>query len=90
MGKSFILSEVFDQPDVFPLGHSLDPETMGIWMWIVPGKFRVTRPMLFCPFIFVFFDSKAEWMSSTAILCMGTLYAVMERKRKHSDPATTP
>ncbi|XP_067054263.1 guanylate-binding protein 6-like isoform X3 [Acropora muricata] len=40
-GKSYILSEVFDQPDVFPLGHSLDAETMGIWMWIVPGKFRV-------------------------------------------------
>ncbi|XP_074617681.1 guanylate-binding protein 6-like isoform X1 [Acropora palmata] len=38
-GKSYILSEVFDQPDVFPLGHSLDAETMGIWMWIVPGKF---------------------------------------------------
>ena len=52
-GKSFILSEVFDQPDVFPLGHSLDAETMGIWMWIVPEKFRVMRPIflslhLFC------------------------------------------
>ncbi|XP_067052777.1 guanylate-binding protein 6-like [Acropora muricata] len=39
-GKSFILSEVFDQPDVFPLGHTFDSETMGIWMWIVPGNFR--------------------------------------------------
>ncbi|XP_074618159.1 guanylate-binding protein 2-like [Acropora palmata] len=39
-GKSFILSEVFDQPDVFPLGHSFDAKTMGIWMWIVPGKFQ--------------------------------------------------
>ena len=87
-GKSFILSEVFDQPDVFPVGHSLDRETVGIWMWIVPGKFRVTRP-IFYPFIFFFFDSKAGWMSSTAILCMGTLYAVIERKGKHSDPATT-
>ena len=44
-GKSYILSEVFDQPDVFPLGHSFDPETMGIWMWIVPGKFQVMRPI---------------------------------------------
>ncbi|XP_015757604.1 PREDICTED: guanylate-binding protein 6-like isoform X3 [Acropora digitifera] len=39
-GKSFILSEVFDQPDVFPLGHSFDAKTMGIWMWNVPGKFQ--------------------------------------------------
>ncbi|XP_015752495.1 PREDICTED: guanylate-binding protein 6-like isoform X3 [Acropora digitifera] len=39
-GKSYILSEVFDQPAVFPLGHSLGAETMGIWMWIVPGKFQ--------------------------------------------------
>ncbi|XP_067054290.1 guanylate-binding protein 2-like [Acropora muricata] len=37
-GKSFILSEVFDQPDVFALGHSFDAVTMGIWMWIVPEK----------------------------------------------------
>ena len=51
-GKSFILSEVFDQPDVFPLGHSLDAETVGIWMWIVPGKFPVTRPIPFYPLIF--------------------------------------
>ena len=46
-GKSYILSEVFDQPDVFPLGHSLDAETMGIWMWIVPGKFLVGGPIHF-------------------------------------------
>ncbi|XP_015777564.1 PREDICTED: guanylate-binding protein 4-like [Acropora digitifera] len=39
-GKSFILSKVFGQPDVFPLGHSFDAETMGMWMWIVPGKFQ--------------------------------------------------
>lgn len=38
-GKSFILSEVFCQPEVFPLGHSLDAVTMGIWMWIAPEKF---------------------------------------------------
>lgn len=39
-GKSYILSEVFDQPEVFPLGHHFDPETMGIWMWVVPKKIR--------------------------------------------------
>ena len=50
-GKSFILSEAFDQPDVFPLGHSFDSETMGIWMWIVPGQFQVMRPILFYPLI---------------------------------------
>jgi len=40
-GKSYMLSKAFDQGDVFPLGHELDPETMGIWMWIVPDKFKV-------------------------------------------------
>ena len=60
-GKSFILSEVFDQPDVFPLGHSFDAETMGIWMWIVPGKFQVRKHILFYPLIFFFsFDWKEE------------------------------
>ena len=49
-GKSFILSEVFDQPDVFPLGHSFDAVTMGIWMWIVPEKIWVMRPVLFLSF----------------------------------------
>lgn len=39
-GKSYILSEAFDQPGVFPLGHEFDPETMGIWMWIVPEKYK--------------------------------------------------
>ena len=39
--KSYILSKVFGQGEVFPLGHELDPETMGIWMWIVPEKFQV-------------------------------------------------
>lgn len=39
-GKSYILGKVFDQGEVFPLGHELDPETMGIWMWIVPKKFQ--------------------------------------------------
>ena len=40
-GKSFVLSEAFNQPQVFPLGHHMEPETMGIWLWIVPDKFRV-------------------------------------------------
>lgn len=38
-GKSYIISKAFDQGEVFPLGHLLDPETMGIWMWVVPQKF---------------------------------------------------
>ena len=29
---------MFDQGEVFPLGHLMDPETMGIWLWIVPEK----------------------------------------------------
>lgn len=40
-GKSYILSKAFDQGEVFPLGHSFDPETMGIWIWIVPKKYKV-------------------------------------------------
>ena len=40
-GKSYILSKVFDQGEVFPLGRYMDPETMGIWMWIVPEKIKV-------------------------------------------------
>ena len=40
-GKSYIMSKLFDQGEVFRLGHSMDPETMGIWMWIVPDKFKV-------------------------------------------------
>ena len=40
-GKSYILSRLFDQGEVFTIGHELDPETMGIWMWIVPEKYQV-------------------------------------------------
>ena len=40
-GKSYILSEAFDQPEVFPLGHEMVAETMGIWLWIVPDKYKV-------------------------------------------------
>ena len=40
-GKSYIMSKLFDQGEVFRLGHSMDLETMGIWMWIVPDKFKV-------------------------------------------------
>ena len=41
MGKSYVLSEAFGQSQVFPLGHHMDPETRGIWIWIVPEKFKV-------------------------------------------------
>ena len=47
-GKSYILSEAFDQPDVFPLGHKMEAETMGIWIWIVPKKFKVCFFIKFC------------------------------------------
>ena len=40
-GKSYFLSAVFQQPDVFPVGHGFDIETIGIWLWIVPKKYRV-------------------------------------------------
>ena len=40
-GKSYVLAEAFDQPGIFPLGHEMDPETMGIWYWIVPEKYQV-------------------------------------------------
>ena len=40
-GKSYILSEAFNQPEVFPLGHEMVAETMGIWLWIVPEKYKV-------------------------------------------------
>ena len=39
-GKSCVLSEAFDQPEVFPLGHEMEAETMGIWMWILPEKYK--------------------------------------------------
>ncbi|XP_015750096.1 PREDICTED: guanylate-binding protein 7-like [Acropora digitifera] len=42
-GKSYILSKVFDQGEVFPLGRYMEPETMGIWMWIVPEKIKDTN-----------------------------------------------
>ena len=42
-GKSYILSEAFDQPNVFTLGHEMVAETMGIWLWIVPEKYKVSK-----------------------------------------------
>ncbi|KAJ7380911.1 hypothetical protein OS493_004495 [Desmophyllum pertusum] len=42
-GKSYIMGEVFGQMEVFPIGHLVDPETTGIWMWIVPQKFKDSR-----------------------------------------------
>lgn len=41
-GKSYVLSQAFNQPQVFPLGHEMVAETMGIWSWIVPGKIKVS------------------------------------------------
>ena len=46
-GKSYILSEAFDQPNVFPLGHEMVAETMGIWLWIVPEKYKVSNNLAF-------------------------------------------
>ncbi|PFX16729.1 Uncharacterized protein K02A2.6 [Stylophora pistillata] len=40
-GKSYILSDAFDQPDVFLLGHKMEAETMRIWIWIALGKLKV-------------------------------------------------
>lgn len=62
-GKSYILSKAFDQGEVFPLGHELDPETMGIWMWIVPNKFTVLY-ILNIPFpwnVFFLISTKLSW-----------------------------
>ena len=42
-GKSYILGEVFGQTNVFSLGHEMDPETMGLWMHIVPQKVKVRK-----------------------------------------------
>ena len=52
-GKSYILSEAFDQPEVFPLGHEMVAETMGIWLWIVPEKFKVRNLRLFLMALFL-------------------------------------
>lgn len=52
-GKSFVLSEAFNQPQVFPLGHHMEPETMGIWLWIVPDKFRVCRIIILIFFCYL-------------------------------------
>lgn len=42
-GKSYILGEVFGEMDVFSIGHKMDPETLGLWMWIVPQKYKDSR-----------------------------------------------
>jgi len=39
-GKSFVLVEAFNQPSVFRLGHEMDPETIGVWLWIVPETYK--------------------------------------------------
>ena len=57
--KSLLLSEVFNQPQVFPLRHLMEPETMGIWLWIVPDKFRVCR--IIFRFSFVIYNNLARY-----------------------------
>ena len=40
-GKSYILSKIINSTGAkchFSLGHKMDPETMGIWMWSRPFK----------------------------------------------------
>lgn len=46
-GKSYIIGEVFGGMDVFSIGHKMDPETVGLWMWIVPQKYKVVCYALF-------------------------------------------
>ena len=45
-GKSYILGEAFNQRDVFPVGFKMDPETMGIWIWILPHTMKVIKPQV--------------------------------------------
>lgn len=40
-GKSYILGELFGEMGVFSIGHKMDPQTLGLWMWIVPQKYKV-------------------------------------------------
>ncbi|KAL9979059.1 hypothetical protein ACROYT_G016654 [Oculina patagonica] len=75
-GKSYILSRAFDQGDVFPLGHSFDPETMGIWMWVVPEEYTDDHGR---EFTVVLLDSEgtdavgAEGMNDHAIFTLSVL-----------------
>lgn len=75
-GKSYILSRAFDQGDVFPLGHSFDPETMGIWLWVVPEKYRDAQGR---EFTVVLLDSEgidavsAEGINDHAIFTLSVL-----------------
>ncbi|EDO46532.1 predicted protein [Nematostella vectensis] len=39
-GKSYIISKAFNLGEIFPLGHLMDPETMGIWLYVVDQKFK--------------------------------------------------
>lgn len=55
-GKSYILSKIFNQGEVFPLGHSLDPETMGMWLWVIPQKYH--NPSTGQEFTVVLLDSE--------------------------------
>ena len=66
-GKSYILSQAFDQPDVFPLGHEMVAETMGIWLWIVPEKYKVCFFVgVFCEYICLSFAPATTCFSHSA------------------------
>ena len=39
-GKSYILSRLLGSSDAFKLGHSMDPETFGIWIGTQVGSVR--------------------------------------------------
>lgn len=75
-GKSYILAEVFGQKEVFPVGHLVDPETTGIWIWIIPQKFQDSNGR---PFRVVLLDSEgtnavtAEGQSDNQIFTLTVL-----------------
>ena len=84
-GKSYFLSEAFDQPEVFPLGHEMVAETMGIRLWIVPKKYKVSNNLAFHGKIQSYMKlpgsqcfglrDQYEHCSSNAV-CMGSNHAV--------------
>ena len=54
-GKSYFISKAFEQGEVFSLGASLKPETLGIWRWIVHKTYKDKNGM---EFKVVLLDSK--------------------------------
>ena len=69
-----MLSQAFNQPEVFPLGHEMVAETMGIWLWIVPEKYTVSkRPTSELPFASV----------SKRVFVRNNSYRIMFRLQAH-------